>query len=77
MYGGISDIGQRLMVTDGERFEGGNYKQFKTSMGRVRIGTDSQGLKWTAGGDPRTGAFHQRQLIVGDIACSVKWVLQS
>ena len=36
--------------------------------------TDSQGFIRRSGGDPRTGAFPQMWVTMGDTACSVKGV---
>ena len=37
--------------------------------------TDSQGREQMSSGDPRTSAFHQTLVTVGDTACSVTEVL--
>ena len=43
----------------------------RDTQGNGRFATDVQGRKWTSGGDPRTGTFHQMQITAGDAACSV------
>ena len=56
----------------GTEVRGGNFKWFKTSIGR--FATDSQGHTRTSDGDLRTGTFHQTRVTVGDTSCRVKGV---
>ena len=52
----------------GTEIKGGNFIHSETTK-RQGLGwwaTDSQGLKWKPGSDPRTGTFHQTQVTVGD-----------
>ena len=54
----------------GTEIRGGN----QDAQGNGQFTTDSQGCKWTSGGDPRTGKFHQTWVTMGDTTCNVKGV---